>query len=56
VGFLAGAGLLALITAIVGSAAGSNPAVILLDITETRRRIPVSGPAVRAGVPVGVDV
>jgi hypothetical protein len=55
-GFHAGAGLLALITAIVGAAAGSNLAVILLDIGEARRRVPVPRPAVRVEAPARVDV
>jgi pimeloyl-ACP methyl ester carboxylesterase len=55
-GFRAGTDLLALITAIVGAAAGSNLAVILLDIGEARRRVPVPRPAVRVEAPARVDV
>jgi hypothetical protein len=55
-GFRAGTDLLALITAIVGAAAGSNLAVILLDIGEARRRVPVPGPAVRVEAPARVDI
>ncbi len=55
-GFRAGTDLLALITAIVGAAAGSNLAVILLDIAEARRRVPAPGPAVRVEAPARVDV
>jgi pimeloyl-ACP methyl ester carboxylesterase len=55
-GFVAGADLLALITAIVGSAVGSNLLVILYDISEARRaeQPAVPEPIIRA--PERVDV
>jgi pimeloyl-ACP methyl ester carboxylesterase len=55
-GFLAGADLLGLITAIVGAAAGSNLGVIVLDIVEDRRPIIVPEAAVAIEVPARVDV
>ncbi len=54
-GFSAGADLLAMITAIVGAAAGSNLAVIVLDIVEDRRPVIVPE-AVAIQVPARVDV
>ena len=54
-GFRAGTDLLALITAVVGAAAGSNLAVILLDIAQARRPAALSGPAVPVEEPVRVD-
>ena len=56
-GFLAGTDLLGLITAIVGAAAGSNLAVIVLDIVEERRAVIVpEAEAVAIPVPARVDV
>ena len=56
-GFLAAAGLLALVTAIVGAAAGSNLAMIVLDIVEDGRPVVVPEVAVAAAeVPARVDV
>ena len=54
-GFLAGTDLLGLITAIVGAAAGSNLALIVLDIVEDRRPVIVPE-AVAIQVPARVDV
>jgi pimeloyl-ACP methyl ester carboxylesterase len=54
-GFSAGADLLALITAIVGAAAGSNLAVIVLDVVEDRRQVIVPE-AVPLQVPAHADV
>jgi hypothetical protein len=55
-GFIAATGLLALITAIVGAAAGSNLAVIVLDIVEDRRRVVLPEAVVPVTVPARVDV
>jgi pimeloyl-ACP methyl ester carboxylesterase len=54
-GFIAAGDLLALVTAIVGAAAGANLAVILFDIVESRRgdRLPESMAVVQA--PARVD-
>ena len=54
-GFIAVTGLLALVTAIVGAAAGSNLAVIVFDIVEARRPVIVPE-SVAIEVPVRVDV
>jgi hypothetical protein len=53
-GFIAAAGLLALVTAIVGAAAGSNLALIVLDIVEDRRPVIVPE-SIAIEVPARVD-